>query len=190
MSKTRIDPNVFLYPMPMTIVGAYVEGRPNFLAVAWAARVNHDPPMIAVALGKSHHTNAGIVENGAFSVNIPGTSMIEETDYVGLVSGKKTDKSSVFDLFYGDLDKAPMISRCPLCMECRLSRTVDLPSNTLFIGDIVGAYAEESALTGGDPDMEKIEPFTLSMPDNSYWAVGERVGKAWSEGRKHGKKRG
>ena len=40
MSKIKIDNNAFTYPMPMTLVGAMVEGRPNFLAVAWVPRVN------------------------------------------------------------------------------------------------------------------------------------------------------
>jgi hypothetical protein len=28
-----------------------------------------------------------------------------------------------------------------------------------------------------------MKPFTLTMPDNGYWSVGERVGKAWSIGK-------
>jgi hypothetical protein len=35
----------------------------------------------------------------------------------------------------------------------------------------------------GKPDIEKLRPFTLTMPDNRYWAVGEQVGRAWSDGR-------
>ena len=43
MSKVKIDTNAFTYPMPMTLVGAMVDGRPNFLAVAWVTRVNYPP---------------------------------------------------------------------------------------------------------------------------------------------------
>jgi hypothetical protein len=32
-------------------------------------------------------------------------------------------------------------------------------------------------------DIKKINPFTLSMPDNRYWSVGENLGKAWSIGK-------
>ena len=187
MKKIKADKNSFLYPMPMVLVGAVVDGHANFMAVGWVSRVNFKPPMMAVALGRSHYTNAGIEKNKAFSVNIPGTSLLTKVDYCGIVSGEKTDKSMVFDVFYGDLPAAPMIRECPLTFECRLVNTVDLPTNSLFIGEIVGAYTEERYLTDGNPDVTKIAPFTLTMPDNNYWKIGSNAGKAWSVGRKFDK---
>jgi flavin reductase (DIM6/NTAB) family NADH-FMN oxidoreductase RutF len=69
-------------------------------------------------------------------------------------------------------------------MECRLFQTVDLPTNELFIGEIVGVYTEERYLTDGKPDIKKINPFILTMPDNNYWKVGDLAAKAWSVGRR------
>ena len=46
--------------------------------------------------------------------------MISETDYCGLVSGRKTDKSNIFNVFYGELETAPMIMECPVSIECKL----------------------------------------------------------------------
>ena len=183
MDKIKIENNAFVYPMPMVLAGALVDDKPNFMAVGWVARVNFQPPMIGVALGKTHYTNEGIHKNQAFSVNVPGMDLIEKVDYCGLVTGKKTDKSKIFEVSYGELPQAPMIRECPLCMECRLVQEVDLPSNTLFIGQIVGAYTEEKYLTDGKPDILKINPFTLTMPDNRYWAVGQNAGKAWGMGK-------
>lgn len=183
MEKISINPNAFLYPMPMTLVGAMVDGKPNFLAVGWVARVNFQPPMIAISLGP-HYTNTGIEKEKAFSVNIPDVSLLEKTDYCGLVSGKKTDKSQVFDVFYGQSAAAPLIRECPLSMVCRLVDQVKLPSNTLYIGEIVEAFSEDRYLTDGKPDITKMRPFSLTMPDNGYWAVGDRLGDAWSIGKK------
>ena len=183
MAKIQINTNAFVYPMPMVLAGTMVDDRANFMAVGWVTRVNYQPPMIAIALGKSHYTNGGIHENKAFSVNVPGMNILKETDYCGLVSGKETDKSELFELFYGELEHAPMIKQCPLCMACNLYRVVDLPSNELFIGEIVEAFAEETCLTDGKPDITRIDPFTLTMPDNGYWKVGDHVGKAWSIGK-------
>jgi flavin reductase (DIM6/NTAB) family NADH-FMN oxidoreductase RutF len=76
-----------------------------------------------------------------------------------------------------------MIQQFPLCMECKLVDEVDLPTNTLFIGEIIGAYTEERFLTDGKPDSRKMIPFTLTMPDNNYWEMGNNVGKAWSIGK-------
>jgi flavin reductase (DIM6/NTAB) family NADH-FMN oxidoreductase RutF len=183
MEKIQIDSNAFVYPMPMTIVGAVVDGRPNFMAAAWVTRVNFKPPMIMVALG-DHYTNQGIDANGAFSVNVPDVALLEKTDYCGIVSGRKVDKSQLFDVFYGSLPGAPLIGECPLSMACRLNQAVKLPFDTLYIGDIVEVYTEERYLTDGKPDIQKLNPFTLTMPDNRYWRVGEMAGRAWGEGKK------
>ncbi len=183
MEKIRIDNNTaFLSPMPMVLVGAVVDGKANFLAIAWAARVNMRPPMFAVALGP-HHTNRGIDEHREFSINIPDTSLLEKTDYCGLVSGSRTDKSELFELFYGSVAHAPLITECPVSISLTLYDALKLPSNTLYIGEVQEAYSAEPFLTDGKPDIGKIRPFTLSMPDNHYWSVGEKVGRAWRAGK-------
>jgi flavin reductase (DIM6/NTAB) family NADH-FMN oxidoreductase RutF len=184
MSKVKIENNAFSYPMPMTLVGAMVNGRPNFLAVAWVSMVNYKPPMLGIALGKGHHTNPGIRAEGAFSVNLPSVDLLEKTDYCGIVSGRKTDKSGLFTVFKGEGTGAPLIEECRLCAECKLARVVDLGADELFIGEIAGVYADPQCLTDGKPDLKKLDPFVLSMPANGYWRVGERIGAAWSVGKK------
>jgi hypothetical protein len=59
-----------------------------------------------------------------------------------------------------------------------------LPLNTLFIGELLEVYTEERYMTDGKPDIKKMHPFTLTMPDNNYWEVGKNVGKAWNTGKK------
>ncbi|MBF0546009.1 MAG: flavin reductase family protein [Candidatus Riflebacteria bacterium] len=182
MEKIKIGKNAFVYPMPMALVGSVVNGKENFMAVGWISRVNFSPAMIGISLGP-HFTNKGIEEGKEFSVNIPGISMMEKTDHCGLVSGANTDKSKFFEVFYGDLKNAPLIKECPICIACKLFSAVKLPSNTLYIGEIVEAYSEERYLTDGKPDVKKINPFSLTMPDNNYWEVGNNVGKAWNVGK-------
>lgn len=184
MEKIIIENNAaFLLPMPMVLVGSVVADKANFMAVAWVTRVNFKPPLFAVALGP-HHTNKGIDEHKEFSINIPDVSLLEKTDYCGLVSGGKTDKSKLFDVFYGSLGKAPLIRECPVCLACSVIETVRLPFDTLYIGEVKEAFTEERYMEDGKVDIRKVRPFTLTMPDNSYWSVGENLGKAWSLGKK------
>jgi flavin reductase (DIM6/NTAB) family NADH-FMN oxidoreductase RutF len=183
MNKIKIDSSAaFLYPMPTVLVGSVVEGRANFMAVAWVSRVNFKPPLFAIALGP-HHTNKGIDENKEFSINIPNVSLIEKTDYCGLVSGSKTDKSELFTVFYGESEKVPLIKECPVCMSCSVYDAVKLPSNTLFIGEPKEVFTEEKYITDNRLDVKKINPLMLTMPDNHYWSVGENLGKAWNIGK-------
>lgn len=183
MEKIKIDNGAaFLYPMPMVLVGSIVEGKSNFMAVGWVSRVNFKPPLFAIALGP-HHTNKGIDENKEFSINIPNVTLMEKTDYCGLVSGNKTDKSELFNVFFGDLGKAPLIRECPVCISFSLFDTVKLPFNTLYIGEPKEVFTEEKYMTDNMLDIKKVNPFTLTMPDNHYWSVGENLGKAWSLGK-------
>ena len=183
MPKLKISSNAHLYPMPVVLVGAMIEGKANFMAVGWVSRVNAKPPMIAIAISKTHYTTIGIQENKSFSINIPSKSMLEVTDYCGLVSGKTVDKSELFELFFGRVPTAPMIEGCPLTMECELVQTVELPEIYLLIGEIVGAYCEERFMTDKKPDIKKMDPIVLS-PDGRYWSVGEYLGDAWNVGKR------
>ncbi len=182
MAKIKLEDGAFGYPMPVTLVGATVAGKPNFMAVAWVSRVNYSPPYLAVAIGKKHHTTRGIDEHGTFSVNLPGRDLVVPTDYVGIRSGAEVDKAKVFDVFYGELGTAPMVEGCPLCAECRVVRKVEFPGNNLYVGEQVAAYADEGILVDGEPHITKLDPFLLVAPPGDYVALGEAFAKAWSVG--------
>jgi flavin reductase (DIM6/NTAB) family NADH-FMN oxidoreductase RutF len=185
MEKIDLGPQGFGFPMPMCLVGADLPGGPSFLAAAWFNRCQPNPPRLMVALGPEHATNAGIREHGEFSICIPGVDQVAATDWCGLVSAKRgIDKASIFTVFRGSLEHAPMIEECPLCLECRLFQTHHVDKVELFVGEIVGTWTEKRFLSEeGKPDITKQRPFVLSMPDNRYWALGEHVADAWSIGR-------
>ena len=181
MEKIAIGTNFFI-PMPVVLVGTQVNGKDNFMTAGWCSRANANPPMIVCGIGNHHHTPKGIAKTKTFSVNIPSSALLEKTDYCGLVSGANVDKSKVFEVFYGTLQNAPMITECPITMECRLVQSVVLPTNTLFIGEISEAYADPSVIKGEKPDFSAIDPLLLTMPDNTYWQLGKVAGKAWNAG--------
>jgi flavin reductase (DIM6/NTAB) family NADH-FMN oxidoreductase RutF len=170
--------------MPTTLVGANVGGKPNYATIAYCGIVNSNPPLISVCLRRTRYTITGIKENGTFSVNIPSADMVEVTDYCGIVSGRKVDKSTLFETFYGKLETAPMIRECPLNMECKLIQTLEFATHDTLIGEIVEAYAEEQYLTDGVPDIKKIDPILYSTKDSNYWRVGEYLAQAFSVGEK------
>jgi len=185
MSKITIEKNLFCLPWTQTLLGTHVNGKVNFMALDWLTRVNYQPAMLGICVNKGHASNAAIRQTGEFSVNIPTVDMVAVTDYCGIVSGSKEDKSKLFEVFYGELKSAPLITACPLNIECKLVQTVDLPTNTLFIGEIKNIYSEEKYLENGKPDVKKVRPFLLTMPDNRFWSVGEQVGNAWKDGLKY-----
>ena len=180
--KLNLGPNVFI-PMPVTLLGIKIDGKANFMALGWIARLNGRPPLIGAAINKHHYSAGGIRENETFSINIPSKDMMKETDYCGLVSGRKTDKSELFNVYYGKLGTAPLIEECPLSMECKLVEIHEMPSHELLIGEIIESYIDKQYLKDDMPDIKKIDPLFLTMPDNNYWSLGENIGKAWSVGK-------
>ncbi len=176
--------NLFCLPWTQTILGTHLNGKVNFMALDWLTRVNVNPAMLGICVNKNHASHEAIVQTGEYSVNVPSVAMVETTDYVGLVSGKRVDKSDLFRVFYGELTAAPMIADCPITIECKVSQPVDLPTHTFFIAEIVNIYTEERFVTDRHLDMKKINPFLLTMPDNTYWSLGESIGKAWNAGKK------
>ena len=190
MKKRKLEPVNVLYPTPTVLVGAVVNNRPNFITIAHIGIVNHARPfLISLSMAKAHYTNAGIKENKAFSVNIPSENLVAETDYVGLVTGKKVDKSALFDLFYGDLETAPMIRSCPVNMACRLHDTYDTPTHDLFIGEIVETYADESVLDQSAVDIARVKPLLFDMSSKKYWSLGPALADCWRVGKAIKKKR-
>jgi flavin reductase (DIM6/NTAB) family NADH-FMN oxidoreductase RutF len=182
MKKEKIQ-NDILIPMPVTIVGAICNGKENYMTVGWITRANANPPLIAIGINNSHLTWKGITENEEFSVNFPTAKDLLKTDYIGLVSGAKEDKSHLYTAHYGNLKKAPLIEECPLSLECKVVQKMDLPTNTLFVGEIIGAYANKEFMDKNNFNYEKAGTFLLTAKDNTYWSFGKKIGHAWKDGK-------
>jgi flavin reductase (DIM6/NTAB) family NADH-FMN oxidoreductase RutF len=182
MVKIELGARNCLYPMPTVLVGALVRGRPNFMTMAHVGIM--DLKTISLGMNKTALTKAGIFENRTFSVNIPSVDLVEKTDYCGLVSGKKVDKSRLFKIFYGELKTAPMIEECPVNMECRLVKNVDFPAHDIFMGEVVATYCDEAVMDDqGRLDYARLRPILFTMHDAGYWKLGERFSDAWSVGK-------
>ncbi len=179
-----IGPVNALYPMPTTLVGATVNGKPNFLAVAHVGILNHGTPQyLSIGLSKSHYSNTGIHENRTFSICLPSEDLMTETDYCGIMTGKKTDKAALFDVFYGELKTAPMIAQCPVNMELTLHDVLAFGSHDIFIGKLVQTHADDRVMTEGAIDIGRLKPLLFDMASVRYWRLGPAIGKCWSVGK-------
>ena len=192
MIKNKIPPAGYIVPAPVVLVGTNVKGKPNFNAIGWSVGLEHRPPLVSISSNQIHHNNVGIRENQTFSINIPSEDMVEITDYCGMKSGRRFDKGSIFDVFYGELKTAPMINEAPINMECKVIHTVDTTKissashgHDIFIGEVVQAYCEEKYLTNGTPDITKVRPMALGATDRNktfYYSLGKQIGRAFKIG--------
>lgn len=169
------------------VVGTYDdEGKPNMMTAAWGGVCCSQPPCVSVSLRKATYSHGSIEKRRAFTVNVPSTDYVKQTDYVGIYSGRDTDKLSVAKLtpIRGGLVDAPYLEEFPLVLECRLLHTIEIGLHTQFIGEIMDVKAEESVLgVDGLPDVGKVAPFFYSPETRTYYTIGEYLSKAHSIGR-------
>lgn len=184
MSKQKI-PNIPYGPYAAVIVGAVVNGRPTYTTVG-AYGVVSQRPVLYVSVKNTHYITPGIRESGFFSVNVPNAAHVAETDLCGMVSGGVKDKSGVFTAFYDAAGGAPLAGECPVNYLCRVVRSIPVYDFTMFLGEIVAAYAEESCLSGGRPDAARVDP--ILMMDTGYFRLRERIGGVFRSGREPAEK--
>ena len=173
--KKQIGNALALYPTPLVVVGAMVEGRPNWVLVGHIGIIGHDRVMVSLA--KPHFTNQGIRESKALSINLVDEAMLPKADYVGCVSGSKTDKSQVFAHQIG-LTGAPLIDAAPVSMDCAVVDIYETPGFESFICKIEATYAEGAVLTPeGKIDYRALKPVLFEFPTYEYLKTGEVLGK-------------
>jgi flavin reductase (DIM6/NTAB) family NADH-FMN oxidoreductase RutF len=189
MEKRRLGPEPIILPMPALVVGAHVDGKPNFMIASWCGIAAYKPPAVSIAMNRARYTLIGIRENGTFSVNVPSCEMIKKTDYCGIYSGRKKDKSQIFRTFYGELKTAPLIEECPVNLECKALHYLDMRTHILIVGEIIETYITSEYLKDGKVDPEKIDPPLYIRPTMTYHRLGEVLASAFNVGREDGDER-
>jgi flavin reductase (DIM6/NTAB) family NADH-FMN oxidoreductase RutF len=183
----RLGDNVgpILFGNPIILCGSVVKGKPNFnvLGNFGIVSVKKPRPVVFISTNEEHYTNIGIRENKEFSVCFPTENTLAKTDYCGVFSGHKVDKSGIFQVQYGSLKGAPLIKECNICFACQVTQQTKINGMDVFYGEIIEKFGNSACLAFEKPDPEKIKPVTFG-PGNAYRAVGESIGTPWAEYRK------
>ena len=175
IEKQNIGSVLALYPKPMTVIGAEVDGKVNWLVVGHTGIIGHD--RILVSMSKSHYTNQGIRESKRLSVNLVSREMLPKADYVGSVSGASVDKSAAFEYHWGE-NGTPVIDDSPLTMECDVVDIYETEGFDNFVCSIANTYAAPDVLDdNGKLDYTRLKPVLFEFPTYSYLATGEIIGK-------------
>lgn len=182
--KKSLGAGTYLSPTPAWLIGSYSEdGKPNIMTAAWAGICNSTPPCVYVSLQKPRATYDNISRTNAFTINVTSTKNLLETDYAGIVSGKKFDKFEETGLtaVNSQIVDAPYVEECPLVAECKVIQTLDLGSHTVFIGEILDVKVDENTFNEkGKADMKKIDPILFGTTDMQYYGVGANLGQAFT----------
>ena len=188
--KTKLGSLPYIYPIPIVLIGANINGKPSFTTIGDVGLMGINPPLIFVSSHKQHHVNVGILETGCYSINFPTTTMLHLVDYCGQVSGRDVDKAALFDVFYGDLGVAPLIQTCPVNLECRVVKEFSIQHRQVFIGDVAQTHMDEHLVSVADDratvaSLGMLDPILYAL-DNRYYRIGEAIGAGYQEAKKIG----
>ncbi len=184
MSK-NLGVKPYLFPMPTYMIGTYNEdGTVDVMMMAWGGICAED--MVALNLEAEHKTVANLETRKAFTLAVPGTDTLRESDFLGIASSNKmTDKFERTGLHAVKSERvdAPVITEYPLTLECEVVEMQSQPYGLRVLGKIINVIADEKILDdAGKIDAGKIHAFTFDQMKNGYYAVGEKVGQAWHSG--------
>lgn len=167
-----------LWPLPVVLVASQGrEGPPNLLTVAWTGIVCTRPPLLSIAVTTGRYSHDLLVETGRFTVNLPTTSLVRAVDLCGVTSGRDTDKWRRAGLtpVAGSAGGPPLVEECPVNLECRVERRLDLGSHTLFIAGIEQVHVAAGLIDGkGRLALERAG--LLSWCHGHYYALGRQLG--------------
>ena len=179
MSRVNFGSKPIMFPQPVLIIGTYDEnGVPNAMNAAWG--ITTDFHEITISLSE-HKTTDNLRARGAFTVSMATEEQAVPCDYVGIESGRKVpDKfeKAGFHATKSAFVDAPLIDELPMALECRVKSF----ENGLLVGEIVNVSADESVITDGKIDPKKLRPITFDPCNNTYVALGEKVGNAFRDG--------
>ena len=168
-------------PQPCVMVATWDKDHtPDVMMAAWAGQ--YDNKQIVISMSR-HKTTENIELTGAFTVSFADIRTVAESDYFGLVSGHKVpDKVARvgFTASPSPNVDAPIINEYPLTLECKVVSWQD----GILIGEVVNMSADESILTDGKVDLEKLQPIVFDAASVTYRAIGDVVGQAWGSGKK------
>ena len=185
MKKVKIGPQTGLFPLPTLLVGAMIDGKPNFMTAAWGSIAEAEPPMVCLSIRRSRHTRKGIEVGGGLTVNVPAASQVREVDFCGIESGSRVDKIARcgFTVSTCGATGAPMVDECPVNVECRIDQIVELGAHSLVIAFIVEVYVAEDCIVDGALEISKVDPLVYLMgPPKRYVHLGVPAGDAFSVG--------
>ena len=177
MSKIKWKGGTLLAPVPPVMVSCGTMEKNNIITVAWTGLINTIPPKTYISVRPERHSYGILKEKGEFVINLTPSSLTKKADFCGMYTGKKVDKFKECGFTKEKATKidAPMISECPISIECKVTDVIPLGSHDMFLADIVAVNVEKALLEGDKLCINRAH--LCAFAHGEYYKLGERIGK-------------
>lgn len=172
-----------IFPMPVLMIGTYNEdGSVDVMNAAWGMAQSMNE--LKLCLTESHKTVQNMKRTGYCTVALGTKDLVTESDYLGMVSANNVaDKFAQTGLHAVKSTKvdAPVIEEYPICMECKV---VGFEEDGTLV-EVVNVLADEKYLNeDGTVRLNEVGILSYDPYGHGYYVVGEKVGQAFSDGKK------
>lgn len=138
----------------------------NIITIAWITPVSHNPPLLAISVGRQRYSRELIDETGEFVINVPSAELLNSVWICGTRSGRNTDKFEKAGLTKTAAKRVspPLIDECMAWLECGVRKRIALGDHILFVGEVLSASVRTDAFN---------HLYKLSHPHETLHHLGE-----------------
>ena len=152
--KTQVELNKakwLIEPGCVVLVTSGTMKNPNIMTFSWQTPVNStDPCLILLAISHIRYSYELIRQNRELVVNVPGEELLEQTHFVGQVTGREIDKFKESGLtpVPASMVEPPLIQECAGHLECRVVEIFKMQTHDLLICEVLRAVADTDFFNG------------------------------------------
>lgn len=137
--KKMLHNDLLLYPCPVLLVTSKHNETQNIFTVSWSGIACSHPEYVTISIKPSRFSYSIIKNSGYFVINIVNKKLLPIANYCGVHSGKNHNKfkeCKLTTLQAGMID-VPIIKECPINIECKVEKIIELGSHDLFVGRVL-----------------------------------------------------
>jgi len=117
-------------------------GKANPITLGWTMIVSGEPPMMAIAVAKTHYSVEAITHSRCFTIAFPSSDMAEAALFFGSKSGRDTDKFAEFDCATEpakEIDSL-LLTDAVANFECTFESQMVAGDHFIFVGKIIASH--------------------------------------------------
>ena len=117
-------------------------GKANPITLGWTMIVSGEPPMMAIAVAKTHYSVEAITYSECFTIVFPSSEMADAALFFGSRSGRDVDKLAVeAETVIDSLLLVDAVAN----FECALEQHMHAGDHIIFVGNVTAAHVNEQA---------------------------------------------
>jgi flavin reductase (DIM6/NTAB) family NADH-FMN oxidoreductase RutF len=130
---------LWTFPSGLFVIGSRTGDRRNLMTANLVTQVSFEPKLVSVSVEEEAVTHALIADGGAFTVNVldrEDRAIVRKFTKPVDVEGSSANGFPFVD---APVSGCPLLEPAVAYVDCRVWRTVDVGTSTLFIGEVVDA---------------------------------------------------